>query len=237
MKRVGYKALTQNDPDRREVVAEMSGRKVGYARVSTDEQNLALQLDALEAEGCSLVFRDTASGSKADRKGLADALAACMPGDTLIAWRLDRLGRSLSHLVALTEALKARGVGLKLLTGAGAAIDTTTAHGKVVFGISAVFAEFERELIRERTHAGLKAARRRGKRLGRPLKLSPDKLDMAAKLKATGHQWREVAAALGVSTSTLREGLQRRQADIQARLARQQATPLETYLAKTEDHP
>ena len=232
----GYKPLTQNDPDRRKVVAETLGRKIGYARVSTDEQSLALQLDALEAEGCALVFQDTASGTKVDRKGFAAAVAACQPGDVLTAWKLDRLGRSLFDLVSLAEVLKASDVGLKLLTGAGAAIDTTTPQGKLMFAVMAGFAEFERELIRERTKAGMRAARQRGKKMGRPLKLSPESLDMAAKLRTAGHQWREVAAALGVSTSTLREGLQRRRLELQARIERASKSkpPLELYLDKLD---
>ena len=227
----GCKLLTNKDADRRKVVAESPGRKVGYARVSTDEQSLALQIDALEAEGCALVFQDVASGVKADRKGFAAAVAACQPGDVLTAWKLDRLGRSLFDLVSLAEVLKARDVGLKLLTGAGAAIDTTTAQGKLMFAVMAGFAEFERELIRERTTAGIKAARNRGKRMGRPLKLSHDRLDAAAQLRAVGRPWREVATVLGVSTSTLRDGLNHRKADIEARLMRQKSTPLESYLA------
>ena len=216
------------------VVAEKIGRKIGYARVSTDEQNLALQLDALQAEGCALVFQDTASGAKADRKGLAEAVAACQPGDVLTVWKLDRLGRSTLDLIALAEGLKGQGVGLKLLTGAGAAIDTTTAQGRLLFGVLATVAEFERELIRERTSSGIKAARRRGKKLGRPSKLSPDRLDMAAELLASGRQWREIAKALDVSTSTLCEGLNRRRAELQARIARagKGKSPLELYIAE-----
>ena len=180
------------------------------------------------APACSRIPR---RARKADRKGLADAVEACAPGDVLTVWKLDRLGRSLLDLVALAEALKGRGVGLKLLTGAGAALDTTTAQGRLMFGVLAAVAEFERELIRERTTAGIKAARRRGKKLGRPVKLSPERLDMAAQLLGSGRQWREVAKALDVSTSTLRESLKRRTAEIQARIARRAATPIETYIA------
>ena len=186
--------MIKKEPDHRKAVAESQPRKIGYARVSTDEQSLALQLDALEAEGCAFVFQDTALDTKVDRQGFAAAIAACELGDVLTAWKLDRLSRSLSDLVSLAEVLKGCGTGLKLLTGAGVAIDTTTPQGKLVFGVSEVFAKFERELIREWTKAGMKAARQRGKRMGRLLKLSPDSLNMAAKLRAAGHQWREVVA-------------------------------------------
>jgi DNA invertase Pin-like site-specific DNA recombinase len=140
--------------------------KIGYARVSTDEQNLGLQLDALQADGCGRVFQDTASGARSNRKGLADALQACAPGDVLTVWKLDRLGRSLLDLVGLVEGLKARDGGLKVLTGAGASIDTTRPEGRLFFAMFAALAEFERELIRERTTAGMKAAKRRGVHVG-----------------------------------------------------------------------
>jgi DNA invertase Pin-like site-specific DNA recombinase len=184
---------------------------IGYARVSTDEQNLGLQLDALQAEGCGRVFEDTASGARSNRKGLADALQACSPGDVLTVWKLDRLGRTLLDLVGLVEKLKARDVGLKVLTGAGASIDTTKPEGRLFFAMFAAFAEFERELIRERTKAGMHAAKRRGQHVGRPRKLAPDQLDMAAQLIAGDRSQREVAKALGVAVSTLREALHLRQ--------------------------
>lgn len=207
--------------------------KIGYARVSTDEQSMALQLDALQAEGCGQVFEDTASGARSNRKGLADAVTACAAGDVLTVWKLDRLGRSLSDLVNLAETLKTRDVGLKVLSGAGAAIDTTKAEGRLMFGVVAAVAEFERELIRERTTAGIKAARRRGKILGRPRKLPPERLDMAAQLLASGKSWRHVAKAFGVSTSTLRESLNRRLVDLRTRHHRGGLvqTDLENYLA------
>lgn len=184
--------------------------KIGYARVSSDDQNLALQLDALNAAGCERVFQDTASGARSNRKGLTDALAACAAGDVLTVWKLDRLGRSLLDLVGLAETLKARDVGLKVLTGAGASVDTTTPDGRMFFGMLAVLAEFERELIRERTKAGMQAAKRRGRHVGRPPKLSPDQLDMAAQLMAGDRSQREVAKALGCAVSTLRQALQMR---------------------------
>jgi DNA invertase Pin-like site-specific DNA recombinase len=181
--------------------------KIGYARVSTDEQNLGLQIYALQRDGCERVFEDTASGARSGRKGLADALQACAPGDVLTVWKLDRLGRSLLDLVGLVESLKARDVGLKVLTGAGASIDTTKPEGRLFFAMFAALAEFERELIRERTTAGMKAAKRRGVHVGRPRKLAPDQLDIAAQLIAGDRSQREVAKALGVAVSTLREAM------------------------------
>jgi DNA invertase Pin-like site-specific DNA recombinase len=119
---------------------------IGYARVSTDEQNLALQLDALRAAGCETIFEDTASGADSGRKGFAAALARCAPGDVLVGWKIDRLGRTLLDLVGLVEKLKDKGCGLKVLTGAGASIDTTKPEGRLHFAMLAAFAEFEREL-------------------------------------------------------------------------------------------
>lgn len=193
--------------------------KIGYARVSTEDQNLALQLDALQAEGCGQVFQDTASGASSNRKGLVDALDACAAGDVLMVWKLDRLGRSLLDLVGLVEALKARDVGLKVLTGAGASIDTTKPEGRLFFAMFAAMAEFERELIRERTRAGMSAAKRRGRHVGRPPKLGPDQLDMAAQLMASDRSQREVAKALGVGVSTLRQAMTQRRAEAERRKA------------------
>ncbi|WP_205231506.1 recombinase family protein [Azospira oryzae] len=139
--------------------------KIGYARVSTQDQTAALQLDALRAAGCERIFEETASGANADRPGLADALAFARPGDVLVIWRLDRLGRSLRDLIDLAADLREREVGLSSLQEA---IDTTTAGGKMLFHIMAALAEFERNLIQERTTAGLAAARARGRKGGRP---------------------------------------------------------------------
>lgn len=133
---------------------------IGYARVSTDDQNLDLQRDALQQAGCEQIFTDTVSGTKAERKGLTDALSHLRSGDTLVVWRLDRLGRSLRHLIDTVTALQERGIGFKSLQEA---IDTTTSGGKLVFHIFGALAEFEREINRERTQAGLTAARARGK--------------------------------------------------------------------------
>jgi DNA invertase Pin-like site-specific DNA recombinase len=138
---------------------------IGYARVSTTEQTLSLQRDALERSGCTKIFTDTASGSIADRKGLEDAIAQLRPGDILVVWRLDRLGRSLRHLIETITKLHAKGTGFKSLTEQ---IDTTTSGGKLIFHIFGALAEFERDIIRERTTAGMEAARARGRQGGRP---------------------------------------------------------------------
>jgi DNA invertase Pin-like site-specific DNA recombinase len=182
---------------------------IGYARVSTDEQNLALQLDALSSAGCAVVFQDTGSGADDGRKGLADALARYAAGDVLVVWKLDRLGRSLPALVGLVEALRGRDAGLKVLvTGHGATIDTTRPEGRLIFAVFAGLAEFERELIRERTKAGVAAAKRRGRHVGRPRKLTPHKLDHARQLIADGKETKAGAAALlGVDAVTLRRAL------------------------------
>src|SRR2546423_716996 len=139
--------------------------QIGYARVSTTEQNLDLQLDALKKADCVKIFTDTASGAKTARKGLDEALTYVRPGDTLVVWRLDRLGRSLKHLIEVVTDLEKRGIGFKSLTEN---IDTTTSGGKLIFHIFGALAEFERDIIRERTKAGLEAARARGRKGGRP---------------------------------------------------------------------
>jgi DNA invertase Pin-like site-specific DNA recombinase len=148
---------------------------IGYARISTHDQTLTLQLDALEKAGCEKIFTDKVSGTKEERKGLTEALSHLREGDTLVVWRLDRLGRSLRHLIDTITELHARGVGFKSLTEN---IDTTTSGGKLVFHIFGALAEFEREIIRERTQAGLAAARSRGKIGGRPKALTPKEVQM-----------------------------------------------------------
>ena len=141
--------------------------RIGYARVSTEEQNLDLQRQALEAAGCDEIFGDRGvRGAAAKRPALDRALAAMREGDVLVVWKLDRLGRDLRHLVNLIHDLTARGVGFKVLEGHGAEIDTTTANGRLIFVFFAALAEFERELISERSRAGMKAARRRGVHVG-----------------------------------------------------------------------
>ena len=143
-------------------------RLVGYARVSTDDQDLSLQTDALTRHGIpkSLIFADKFSGAKSDRPGLAKCLAALESGDILIVWRLDRLGRSMRHLITIVEQLRSRGVGFRSLNEG--AIDTTSASGELIFNIFSALAQFERRLIQERTKAGLAAARARGRCGGRP---------------------------------------------------------------------
>src|ERR687891_507227 len=150
---------------------------IGYARVSTGEQTLDLQLDALKAARCSKVYTETASGAKADRPMLDEVLGYLRKGDTLVVWRLDRLGRSLQHLIEVVAALAERGIGFKSLAEQ---IDTTTPGGKLIFHVFGALAEFERDLIRERTHAGLAAARARGRNGGRPGELGgPQHLGLA----------------------------------------------------------
>jgi DNA invertase Pin-like site-specific DNA recombinase len=143
---------------------------IGYARVSTTDQTLALQQDALQEAGCEQLYTDTASGSLAERPGLTQALSHLRRGDTLVVWRLDRLGRSLKHLIETVTALSERGVGFRSLQEQ---IDTTTSGGKLIFHVFGGLAEFERDIIRERTNAGLSAARARGRVGGRRHRLSP----------------------------------------------------------------
>src|SRR4029453_13834501 len=152
---------------------------IGYARVSTHDQTLALQQDALTQAGCERLFTDTASGAKADRPGLEEALSHIRSGDTLVVWKLDRLGPSLPHLIETITRLQERGVGFKSLTEQ---IDTTTSGGKLIFHVFGALAEFERDLIRERTQAGLQAARARGRKGGRPQSLDARKLAQARSL-------------------------------------------------------
>src|SRR5215212_9266725 len=174
--------------------------QIGYARVSTDDQNLDLQRDALEKAGCERIFTDRVTGTKAERKGLTEALSHLRSGDTLIVWRLDRLGRSLRHLIDTVTDLQERGIGFKSLQES---IDTTTSGGKLVFHIFGALAEFEREIIRERTKAGLTAARSRGRRGGRPKVLSDKKAEMARQIYADRtHSIDEICQTLGISRTT-----------------------------------
>lgn len=175
--------------------------KIGYARVSTIDQNLDLQIDALEKAGCEKIFTDTASGALDARKGLFDALEFCRAGDSLIVWKLDRLGRSLKHLIETVNLLQAKDVGFVSLQES---VDTTTSGGKLVFHVFGALAEFERELIRERTRAGLAAARARGRLGGRPKKLSNKQIEMARKLMADpSNSIKEICATLKISRATL----------------------------------
>ncbi|HHW4678608.1 MAG TPA: recombinase family protein [Xylella sp.] len=174
---------------------------IGYARVSTTEQNLAMQIEALEKAGCLRVFTDVASGVKAARLGLEEALAYLRPGDTLVVWKIDRLGRSLSHLVQTVESLRNRGVFFRSLNDPG--MDTTSTNGKLLFNLFATLADFERELIRERTKAGLASAKARGRHAGRRPVINTAKLDKAIKLIDKGLTVREAAAAIKVGKFTL----------------------------------
>jgi DNA invertase Pin-like site-specific DNA recombinase len=162
---------------------------VGYARVSTVEQNLDLQLDALKQAGCHKTFKDTISGAKAERPGLSQALAYAREGDVLTVWKLDRLGRSLRDLIDTINTLKERGIGFKSLQDA---IDTATAGGMLIFHVMGALAEFERAPIRERTHAGLQAARARRRKGGRPSKF-------------TREQERQIAVAMSNRATTMAE--------------------------------
>jgi DNA invertase Pin-like site-specific DNA recombinase len=173
---------------------------IGYARVSTQEQTLNLQRDALEKAGCTKIFTDTASGAKSERKGLDEALSYVRKGDTLVVWRLDRLGRSLPHLITTMTDLEEQGIGFKSLTEN---IDTTTSGGKLIFYIFGALAEFERNLIRERTQAGLTAARARGKKGGRPKALTQRQLGIARELYEKRHPIAEICRTLKISKATL----------------------------------
>lgn len=174
---------------------------IGYARVSTNDQDLALQVDALNAAGCEKVFTDKASGAKAERPGLAEALTYARAGDTLVVWKLDRLGRTVRGLIDLVLQLQAGSIGFRSLTDG---IDTSTAGGRFFFHVMAAFAEMERDLIQERTRAGLQAARKAGRIGGRKPAMSDDMKAQATRLLSTGQVTpRDVAKTLGVSLSTL----------------------------------
>jgi DNA invertase Pin-like site-specific DNA recombinase len=174
---------------------------IGYARVSTQDQTLALQKDALEKIGCNKIFTDTASGSKAERIGLDEALEYVREGDTLVVWRLDRLGRSLKHLIETITELNKRKIGFKSITEN---IDTTTSGGKLVFHIFGALAEFERDIIKERTQAGLQAARDRGRKGGRPKLLSGKKVAMLRSLyNDKNNTVDEICKTLNISRTTL----------------------------------
>jgi DNA invertase Pin-like site-specific DNA recombinase len=181
---------------------------IGYARVSTIDQNLALQLDALNKAGCEKIFEDKASGGKVDRPGLQDVLKFAREGDTVLVWRLDRLGRSLKHLIEMVTQLNERGVGFRSLQEA---IDTTTSGGKLVFQIFGALAEFERNSIRERTQAGLEAARARGRKGGRPKALDSKKIELMYQLYgAKKHTIKEICQMLSISKPTLYSYLKQR---------------------------
>jgi len=174
---------------------------IGYARVSTLDQNPQLQLDALKAAGCTRVFTEKASGAKEDRPQLAAALDYMRPGDTLVVWKLDRLARSIKQLIALVDEFKRREIGFRSITEA---IDTTTAAGELVFHVFAALSQFERSIIRERTQAGLKSALARGRKGGRRPKVAEDDIRAAlALLNDPQISVRKAAEKLGLSVSTL----------------------------------
>ena len=187
---------------------------LGYARVSTKDQKLTLQKDALRSHGCDKVYTDKVSGAKSERPGLERLLKNAREGDTIVVWKLDRLGRSLKHLVELAEELSQRGIGLKSLNDP---IDTTTAQGKLVFNIFAALAEFERGIISERTNAGLSAARARGRLGGRRPGLSEDaqrKARVAESLYREGMPVNRIAEDLNISKATLYKYLRFRKVEI-----------------------
>lgn len=176
----------------------------GYARISTAEQSLAPQIDALKAAGCDEIFEDCVSGAKVDRPGLNQALYHLRSGDTLVVWKLDRLGRSMSHLIDTVRDLDQRGIGFRSLTEG---IDTTTSGGTLVFHLFGALAQFERDLIRERTRAGLSAAAARGRKGGRKAVVTPEKLTRAKLLIQKGLTVREAAARIKVGKTALYDAI------------------------------
>lgn len=179
--------------------------KYGYARVSTHEQNLDLQLDALERAGCDQIFTDKVSGTQGDRTGLSEALEAIEEGDTLAVWRLDRLGRSLRSLIDVISDIEARGAEFESISEG---IDTTTSGGRLYFHMMGALSQFERDLISERTRAGLDAAKARGAKLGRPKKLSGQQIAHArSQLEAGDQTMRSMARILRVDRKTLERAL------------------------------
>ena len=173
---------------------------IGYTRISTDDQVTDLQEDALQEAGCERIFSDRISGASQDRPGLTDLLSYIRPGDTLVVWRLDRLGRSLSHLISLAQDLERRGAGLRSLNEA---IDTTTPNGKLVFHLFSSLAQFEREIIRQRVAAGLEAAKRRGRVGGRPTVVTESKAQAISAMMKQGATAKEICLALSISKATL----------------------------------
>ena len=174
---------------------------IGYARVSTADQSLALQEDALKQIGCKKIYSEVASGAKDDRAQLTEALKHCREGDTFVVWKLDRLGRSLSHLIGTVNSLKENGIDFKSVQEN---IDTSTSGGNFAFHIFSAMAQFERDLIRERTQAGLSAARRRGRVGGRPRVLSDKQIELAKKLHADeSNSIQDICKLLDIKRATL----------------------------------
>ncbi|HAV2210789.1 DNA-invertase [Enterobacter cloacae subsp. cloacae] len=174
--------------------------QIGYVRVSTNDQNTALQRNALECAGCELIFEDKMSGKTSDRPGLKKVLRTLSDGDTLVVWKLDRLGRSMRHLVTLIEELRGRGINFRSLTDS---IDTSTPMGRFFFHVMGALAEMERELIVERTRAGLAAARQQGRIGGRRPKLTAEQWAQAGRLLEAGESRQRVALIFDVGMSTL----------------------------------
>ena len=174
---------------------------IGYARISTDDQNLDLQRDALKNAGCETIYEDTISGAKAARPGLDSVLEYARESDVIVVWRLDRLSRSLKDLIEMVSLLDSKGIGLKSIHES---IDTSSSTGKLIFHIFGALAEFERNLIRERTHAGLQAARSRGRVGGRPKALDGNKRELAVKLyDDKKHSIKEICTMMNISKPTL----------------------------------
>ncbi len=177
---------------------------IGYARVSSTLQDPQLQLDALSAAGCARIFTESASGVNTSRPELEAALDYVREGDQLVVWRLDRLGRSLPHLLDVLAQLDGRGVGFRSLTEA---LDTSTSGGRLVFGVFGAIAQFERELITERTRAGLAAAKAQGRVGGRPRTMTDANVEYARDQRTEGASWNDIAASLRVSRSTVQRSL------------------------------
>ena len=188
---------------------------IGYARVSTDDQNLDLQKDALTRAGCERILEDHQSGAKAERPGLRAALDYAREGDTLVVWRLDRLSRSLKDLIEMVTQLESRGISLKSLHES---LDTSSSSGKLIFHIFGALAEFERNLIRERTQAGLQAARARGRKGGRPKSLDANKRALAVQLyEEKKHTVKRICQMMGISKPTLYEYIDAHRADLNSK--------------------
>jgi DNA invertase Pin-like site-specific DNA recombinase len=201
-KRNAKKAPRRSDDPK--AVETTTPRLVGYARVSTDEQTTALQAEAMARAEIDHLFEEQASGATQARPVLAEALASLKAGDTLVVWRLDRLGRSLGHLIEIAKVLRDRGVFLRSLTEG---FDTSTASGRLLYHVLGAVAEFEREVIKERTLAGMKAAKKRGTHLGRPNVLAGSRREHALKLLAEGHSQIQVARIMRVSRTTIQRAV------------------------------
>lgn len=180
------------------------GRLIGYARTSTEEQNLRMQIQALDEAGCNMIFSDQIGGAERTRPELERALAVLEEGDTFVFWKIDRVGRSSAHVIELIEELSARGVKIKSLTEP---FDTTTPAGEAFLGIVAVIAQMERKIAAERRQAGIEAARKEGKHLGRPSLMSPEKLEAAVALLESGMLMKDISKVLEMSPSTLKRML------------------------------